>query len=494
MNLYGRAVEFPDSGTWLNVDETLSMEKLKGHVVLLDFWTYCCINCIHVIADLKWLEARFSNKPLVVIGVHSAKFENERQERNIQAAIQRYGIAHPVFVDNEYHLWDRYAIRAWPSFVLIGSDGKILSRTSGEGKRDYLSNEIARALEDGERRGILSREKLEVKPPVPTGGSTLSYPGKISFGNGETLFISDSNNNRILITRLDGKFDATVTDIIGGGSPGMSDGGFEKATFNKPQGIVYSGGHLYIADTENHAIRRASIEERTVTTVSGDGLQGYNWNYSGEASRARLNSPWDLQSDGAYLYIAMAGTHQIWRLDTRSNTIEAFAGNSMENIIDGSLREASFAQPSGLFLNGRRLYVADSEVSAIRFIDLDGGTVHTLAGNGLFSFGHVDGSLSHALFQHPLGIHGEGDFLYVADTYNHAIRRVSPEARRAETLLGTAGGGTCRVDGSECSFLGLFEPNDVKYREGLLYIADTNNHLIRVFDGTKLHDLSIAYV
>ncbi|HQQ56700.1 MAG TPA: thioredoxin-like domain-containing protein, partial [Mesotoga sp.] len=370
--MYGRAVEFPDSGTWLNVDEPLSMEKLKGHVVLLDFWTYCCINCIHVIADLKWLEARFSNKPLVVIGVHSAKFENERQERNIQAAIQRYGIAHPVFVDNEYHLWDRYAIRAWPSFVLIGSDGKILSRTSGEGKRDYLSNEIARALEDGERRGILSREKLEVKPPVPTGGSTLSYPGKISFGNGETLFISDSNNNRILITRLDGKFDATVTDIIGGGSPGMSDGGFEKATFNKPQGIVYSGGHLYIADTENHAIRRASIEERTVTTVSGDGLQGYNWNYSGEASRARLNSPWDLQSDGAYLYIAMAGTHQIWRLDTRSNTIEAFAGNSMENIIDGSLREASFAQPSGLFLNGRRLYVADSEVSAIRFIDLDG--------------------------------------------------------------------------------------------------------------------------
>jgi len=178
----------------------------------------------------------------------------------------------------------------------------------------------------------------------------------------------------------------------------------------------------------------------------------------------------------------------------RSNTIEAFAGNSLENIIDGSLREASFAQPSGLFLSGRRLYVADSEVSAIRFIDIDRGTVHTLAGNGLFSFGHVDGSLSHALFQHPLGIHGEGDFLYVADTYNHAIRRVSLEARRVETLLRAAEGGTCRIDGSECSFLGLFEPNDVKYRDGLLYIADTNNHLIRVFDGKELHDLSFKYV
>ena len=330
--------------------------------------------------------------------MHSAKFENERQERNIQAAIQRYGIAHPVFVDNEYHLWDRYAIRAWPSFVLIGSDGKILSRTSGEGKRDYLSNEIARALEDGERRGILSREKLEVKPPVPTGGSTLSYPGKISFGNGETLFISDSNNNRILITRLDGKFDATVTDIIGGGSPGMSDGGFEKATFNKPQGIVYSGGHLYIADTENHAIRRASIEERTVTTVSGDGLQGTT-GITAEASRARLNSPWDLQSDGAYLYIAMAGTHQIWRLDTRSNTIEAFAGNSMENIIDGSLR--------GELCPAERT-VSTAQALRSRFGSF-GHRVHRsrrersiLWPERSLSFGHVDGSLSHALFQHPL--------------------------------------------------------------------------------------------
>jgi len=492
IDLYGKAVEFPSSGRWINVERPLTLEDLKGYVVLFDFWTYCCINCIHVIPDLKWLEEKYNDSPFLVIGVHSAKFENEREERNIRAAVERYEIEHPVLIDNEYYLWDRYVVRAWPSYVLIGPDGKILSKTSGEGKRDYLSNEISKALEDGMRRGILSNERIPVTPNVSKRNSTLSFPGKIAFGDSRTMFISDSNNDRILVTELASPFEAKVTDQIGGQSSGFADGTFEEARLNRPQGMVYSDGVLFIADTENHAIRKADLRERKLRTISGDGFQGFSWQYSGEASKARLNSPWDLQSDGRYLYIAMAGMHQIWRLDLKENSIRSFAGSGAENIEDGSLKDANFAQPSGIYLDGKSLYVADSEVSGIRYVDLEAEKVHTVAGSGLFSFGHIDGILQRALFQHPLGIHGNDRFLYVADTYNHAIRKIDLGIRRVETIIKNLGEGTCTLDGEKCSTLGLFEPNDVKYYNGLLYIADTNNHLIRVFDGKELVELVIG--
>lgn len=298
IDLYGRAVEFPSSGSWINVERPLTLEDLKGYVVLFDFWTYCCINCIHVIPDLKWLEEKYNDSPFLVIGVHSAKFENEREERNIRAAVERYEIEHPVLIDNEYYLWDRYVVRAWPSYVLIGPDGKILSKTSGEGKRDYLSNEISKALESGKMRGILSNERIPLTPKAYKRDSTLSFPGKIAFGDSKTMFISDSNNDRILLTELISPFEAKIVDQIGGWSSGFGDGTFEEARLDKPQGMVYSEGVLYIADTENHAIRKADLIERNLRTISGDGLQGFSWHFSGEASKARLNSPWDLQSDG----------------------------------------------------------------------------------------------------------------------------------------------------------------------------------------------------
>ena len=490
--MYGRAIEFPESGKWINVDRPLTLEDLKGFVVLFDFWTYCCINCIHVIQDLNWLEEKYKDSPFLVIGVHSAKFENEREEKSIRAAVERYGIEHPVLIDNEYYLWDRYVVRAWPPYVLIGPDGRILSKTSGEGKRDYLSNEISKALENGNWRGILSNERIPVTPKSSKRDSTLSFPGKIAFGDSRKMFISDSNNDRILVTELASPFEAKVIDQIGGQRRGFEDGTFEEARLNRPQGMVYSEGVLYIADTENHAIRKADLRERKLRTISGDGLQGFSWQHSGEASKARLNSPWDLQTDGRYLYIAMAGMHQIWRLDLEANSIFSYAGSGAENMSDGSLKEANFAQPSGLFLDGKSLYVADSEVSGIRYVDMESGLVRTVAGHGLFSFGYVDGILSRSLFQHPLGIHGYGRFLYVADTYNHAIRKIDLGIQRVETVIKNLGEGTCTLDGEKCSTLGLFEPNDVKYYNGLLYIADTNNHLIRVFDGTELVELVVG--
>lgn len=491
--MYGKAVEFPSSGTWLNVESPLTLEKLRGQVVLLDFWTYCCINCIHVLDDLKWLEKTYNNDPFVVIGVHSAKFENEKEPKNISAAIERYEIEHPVFVDNEHYLWDRYLIRAWPSFVLIGPDGKLISKISGEGRREYLSDAISQALREGAKKGILAEKKFESVKPVRQNKNRLSFPGKLAFGESRELFISDSNNNRVLVTELVSSSRAKIVESIGDGEAGLIDGNFKTARLRKPQGIAYDKGRLYIADTENHVIRLTQLDEKVVSTIAGEGGMGYNWNYRGPALSVKLNSPWDLKSDGKYLYVAMAGTHQIWRYAIGENTIEVYAGTGAENLLDGPLMSANFAQPSGLYLEGKRLYVADSEVSAVRCIDLDEKIVKTLVGSGLFSFGHVDGNLSRALLQHPLGIDGEAKKLYVADTYNHAVRRIDLLTRKIDTLVQGHSGGLCYIGDSNCDVLGLFEPNDVKYHEGLLYIADTNNHLVRVFDPEKssLEDLEI---
>ena len=495
IDMYGKAVEFHASGKWLNVDKPMTLESLKGQVVLLDFWTYCCINCIHVLEELKWLEKKFAESPFIVIGVHTPKFENERLEENIEAAIKRYEMSHPVFVDNDYYLWDRYLIRAWPSFVLLSPDGRILSKTSGEGRREYLSLEVSKALEEGRKRGTLSPEKLKVETSLKRDPKVLFFPGKIAFDESDRLFISDSNNNRILVTHLENPFRARIVDTIGSDSAGMLDGEFDRASLKKPQGMAFVDNDLYIADTGNHSIRKANLSNRKLSTVSGDGLQGYNWKYSGPANKARLNSPWDLFYNDKNIYVAMAGTHQLWKLNLENATIEAFAGSGVEDLIDGPVGDSGFAQPSGLFVENGRVYVADSEVSAIRFIDLQRNTVHTVAGNGLFSFGHVDGLLNYALLQHPIGIGGDGEYLYIADTYNHAIRKIDLRARRIETLISTSNDGVCSIGETNCDFLGLFEPNDVKLRKGLLYIADTNNHIIRVFDQSKklLHDLEVVY-
>jgi len=469
-----RAPEITGGRGWLNTDKPLTLAALKGKVVLLDFWTYGCINCIHIIPDLKKLEAKYANQ-LVVIGIHSAKFQNEKETENIRRIILRYEIEHPVYNDSEYAVWQSYGVRAWPTQVLIDPAGYVIGGVSGEGNYDVIDQVVAKIVEEFRKKGELNEEPLKlVLERAKVGELPLAFPGKIfADANQDRLFIADSNHNRIVITKLDG----TLVDTIGTGEAGAADGAFDKATFYRPQGMALAGDSLYVADTENHLIRRVDLKSRTVETIAGTGQQSHEYFKSGPARSVALSSPWDLQLVGRVLYIAMAGPHQIWKLDLDKNEVSTFAGSGREARLDGPLSQAGFAQPSGIASDGKTLYVADSESNIIRAIDIAGGSVKTLVGGDLFEFGDVDGSGDDVRLQHPLGLISLGDKLLIADTYNHKIKELDPKREKVTSLFGTGKPG--QADGASPSF---YEPGGLALAHDKLYVADTNNHAIRVVD------------
>jgi sugar lactone lactonase YvrE len=469
-----RAPEITGGRGWLNTDKPLSIATLKGKIVLLDFWTYGCINCIHIIPDLKKLEAKYANQ-LVVIGIHSAKFQNEKETENIRRIILRYEIEHPVYNDSEYAVWQSYGVRAWPTQVLIDPAGYVIGGVSGEGNYDVIDQTIAKVVDDFRKKGELNEEPLKlVLERAKVGELPLAFPGKIlADANSDRLFIADSNHNRIVVTRLDG----TLVETIGTGDIGAADGAFDKATFYRPQGLALSGDSLYVADTENHLIRRVDLKTRIVETIAGTGQQSHDYFKSGPARTIALSSPWDLQLVGHVLYIAMAGPHQIWQLDLDKNEVSTFAGSGREARLDGPLSKAGFAQPSGIASDGKTLYVADSESNIIRAIDIAAGTVKTLVGGDLFEFGDVDGTGDDVRLQHPLGVIAFGDKVLIADTYNHKIKELDPKRDKVTSLFGSGKPG--QADGASASF---YEPGGLTLAHEKLYVADTNNHAIRVVD------------
>jgi len=469
------APELDGGLAWFNTDRPLTLASLKGKIVLLDFWTYCCINCMHVIPDHQRLEAKYANQ-LVVIGVHSAKFPNEGESENIRQAILRYEIEHPVVNDREFQIWRKYGPRSWPTLVVIDPQGYVVGGISGEGHYDTLDHVISELVIAHRARGTLNEEplhltleKMQFVTPV------LSFPGKVLADPvHDRLFIADSNHNRILITTKTGK----VLDVAGAGEIGAADGDFATATFKHPQGMALDGDVLYVADTENHLLRRLDLKARQVTTIAGTGAQALGQFRRGPAREVELSSPWDLILEKGILCIAMAGPHQIWAMNLHHGEIGPYAGSSREDCVDGPLMEAAFAQPSGLTSDGINLFVADSEISAIRSVSLNPrGHVSTIVGVALFEFGDIDGQGEIVRLQHPLGVTHHNGMLYVADTYNHKIKVIGPHLRSAVTFLGTGKPGL--RDGDMAQF---YEPGGLSIADGKLYIADTNNHAIRVAD------------
>lgn len=475
-----RAPDFPVGLDWLNVPEPLSMAQLRGKVVLLDFWTYGCINCIHVIPDLKRLEAEFPDE-LVVIGVHSAKFANEGETENIRFIVKRYGIEHPVVNDRNFIMWQIYGVRAWPTFMLIDPQGKVLGYYSGEGVYEAMRPAIAGMIAEFDAKGMIDRTPLrltperERRPP-----SLLAFPGKVlADSRGGRLFIADTSHNRVIVADL-----ATyaVQTVIGSGAAGLRDGTFAEAAFNWVHGMSLGadGETLYIADTGNHAVRAADLRNGTVTTVAGTGQQNRDWRNrlrGGAALETPLNSPWDVHYQDGVVYIAMAGPHQLWALDLANGQVAPFVGSGREGIVDGALLESELAQPSGIIGTEGVLYFTDAESSAVRKVDLREGRVQTIVGTGLFDFGDVDGIGDAVRLQHALGLTlGSDGKLYVADTYNHKIKVIDPVTRESRTLLGNGAGFR---DGADPQF---WEPGGISYADGRLYVADTNNDAIRVLD------------
>jgi DNA-binding beta-propeller fold protein YncE len=274
--------------------------------------------------------------------------------------------------------------------------------------------------------------------------------------------------------------EGAIEGVVGSGKRGFKDGPFESAEFNQPQGAAVDGDVLYIADTENHAIRAAGLRTRQVTTVLGTGQQARQFNVSGRGAGVALNSPWDVLVQGGKLYIAMAGAHQLWEADLETWEARPFAGSGREARIDGALAAAALAQPSGLATDGKKLYFADSETSSVRWADLGNpGQVGTLIGEDLFEFGDRDGTRPRARLQHPLGVTLHDGLLYVADTYNSKVKIIDPARAASVTFAGTGKHGARDGKLSEATF---DEPGGLAFLNGNLYVADTNNHRIRVID------------
>ena len=434
---------------------------------------------MHILPQLRKLEEAYPEE-LVVIGVHSAKFPAEKETDSVRQAILRYDIRHPVVNDGNFQVWQRYAARAWPSLYIIDPEGKVLGKHEGEYRFEDLDHFLHPLIEAFDIKGLIQRSPTAwtLERDKQAAENPLAFPGKLlADETGDRLFIADSGHHRIVVATMDGE----VCDIIGNGEAGLTDGAFGDARFNDPQGMALDGDALYVADKENHALRRVDLVKGTVETISGTGQAAMNFMPPGPAEGMPLRSPWDVTVLNGTLYIAMAGTHQIWSLDLASGNIGPFAGSGREALSDGPLKQACLAQPTGIDHDGEgRLYFADSETSAVRTASADpGGSVETLVGIDLFDFGDRDGVGPRVLLQHVQGVcYGDG-VLYIADTYNSKIKRVDPQTKETTTLFGGTEPGL--RDGA-WGDARLNEPSGVDCANGRLYIADTNNHAVRVAD------------
>ena len=430
---------------------------------------------MHIFPQLRKLERKYASE-LVVVGVHSAKFPTEKETDSLIAAVRRCELEHPVINDAEFRVWQQYSCRAWPTLMFIDPRGNVIGKHEGELTFEQFDQLLGGMVAEFDELGIMRRSPLPTTPPRGP-ESDLSFPGKVlADETGGRLFIADTNHNRIVVS----SFYGDVRQVIGSGEEAFIDGPLAVSAFNHPQGMAIDGDVLYVADTENHAIRRIDLEAGVVETIAGTGEQGYERNGRRLGSSYALSSPWDVVLHNGVIYIAMAGIHQLWSLELETGMVGPYAGSGREAITDGPLATSALAQPSGITTDGERLYFADSETSSIRNCDLSpGGSVRTLIGLGLFEFGDVDGEDFRVRMQHPIGITHHDGVLYVADTYNHKIKRVLPKTRSAFTVAGTGSPG--HVDGpfAQARFA---EPSGLSITNGKMYIADTNNHSIRVAD------------
>ncbi len=473
---------------WLNTGgKQLDLEALRGKIVLLDFWTFCCINCLHVLDELRPLEEQYSDV-LVTVGVHSPKFEHEADPEALAAAVERYEIHHPVLDDPELVTWQAYGARAWPTLVVLDPEGYIVAHLSGEGHAQGLGSLIDELIAEHEAKGTLHRGDGPYVAPEAREGD-LRFPGKaIALPNGNFL-VGDSGHHRL----VELSSDLQLVRTIGAGVKGYADGDAGTAQFNELQGLTALpaplaaelGYDVIVADTVNHRLRSVNLSTGIVGTLAGNGVQRLldadtarsaqqPTQLGTDALNISLSSPWDvLYHPSGQVLIAMAGTHQIFAFDPRTGAVSVFAGSGLEGLADGEPSEAWFAQSSGLALAGEDVWVADSETSALRRIEIADGAavaVHTAIGTGLFDFGFRDGAAEQARLQHPLGVAVLPDgSIAIADSYNGAVRRFDPSTATVSTLA-----------------KGLKEPADVLVDtsvdgDPVLLVVETNTHqLVRI--------------
>ena len=436
--------------TWFGTtNPRLGIADFSGRFLLLDFWTLCCVNCHHVLAELRPVEEKFKDV-LTVVGVHSPKFEYEKLPESVAAAIDRHEIHHPVLNDPNMTTWQSYGVRAWPTLVLVDPRGEIIATYSGEGHAHAIEALIEKLVPEYEAAGDLVRGSGLYKAPAPS-SLALKQPGKIvsvpaayrTLLNGAELLVSNSGAHNLVGLRVSNLLDPVIT--IGKGVRGSGDGDYASASFAEPYGAIFLdseqaaqvGAHLLVADTANHLIRAINLETKTVSTIAGTSAQWMQADETtGPALEINISTPWDIEILDGQLLIAMAGEHRIWKYDLKNKSLGIFAGTTNEGLVDGNLAQAWFAQPSALAASNitpGKIWIIDAETSALRAAE--GGKITSQIGKGLFDFGHVDGPADQALLQHPLGVIELPDGnLLIADTYNRAIRKYSPSTNSVSTI------------------------------------------------------------
>lgn len=429
-----RAPALPtDPAAWLGTPVDLAAGR--GQVVVIDFWTAGCVNCQHVLPVLDAIEDRFAGQPVTVLGVHSAKFDRERQREAVAAALSRHGVRHPVLLDPDHAVWSAYAVKGWPTLIVLDPNGRIAWRHPGEVDVDTLATVIADLLEDHAADLVAAPAVPSTAPPEP---GVLAAPAGVAVAPDGTAWIADTGHHRLLQLALEGvagegPVEATILRVLGDGHPGLDDGAVPR--FRRPHGLSAGPDALWIADTGNHAVRRLDLARGTVETVAGCGALG-----RGEAGDARaprglaLRSPWDVHAEGDAVFVAMAGAHQVWVLLPERPVFGPFLGSGAEDLKDGPALEAALAQPSGVVRAGPLLFWVDAESSAVRVAHLQHRVVTTIVGAGLFDHGDVDGPGPEVRLQHPQGLALADGALWVADTYNGAVKRIAWEHGTTTTL------------------------------------------------------------
>lgn len=456
MNARVVAPELPDTLQWVNAGEPPTLAALHGRVVLLHFWTFDSVNCANALADLRFLETKYHDG-LSVIGVHTPKYDYQRQSGPVLKAVNRCHIRHPVANDPDYSLWRSYNVQSWPSFAVVDAEGRFVRLFVGEGRREEADALVGQLLDEAaandQRVYESSIATVRPEPRMP-----LQFPGKV-LATPTSIWIADSGNNRILECDHSGR----IQRQIGSGNPGFVDGRSREAGFNNPQGLELVHDVLYVADTGNHSIRRVGLQSGEVATVAGTGTLGHDLPGEGQdPKQTRMSAPVDLAAYEDKLYVAVSGQHQIWKLDLGRGRISVLAGNGRLGLADGDGIDASFAQPSAMALFGPSLIVVDAASSAVRSINLPDRRVSTLVGAGPYEFGDANGKRDVARLQNPLGIAVDPRGLaFVADSYNGKVKALNLRTGELRALNLP---------------YHLHEPAGISMAANALWVANTNAH------------------
>jgi thiol-disulfide isomerase/thioredoxin len=475
---------------WFNVARPLSLYDLRGRLVILDFWTPCCVNCLHILPTLRRLEETFADS-IVVVGVHSPKYPAEQDEASLLNALSRHDIRHPVAHDPDLQLWRDYGISAWPTLAFIDPTGRILGQLPGEPAADKLTAGVGEMIRHWRAAGLIRPLPLELLAP-PRAGARFRFPTKIKPiqrpEKPKLWAIADSGHHQIVLCDDVGR----EVRRYGCGDPGFLDLGGEDSAFNSPQGLACDAGNIYVADTGNHAVRRIELATGRVSTLAGTGERGPVLRRRLAGRDTRLASVWDLECFGGKLFFANAGSHQLGQLDLATGEVAPLAGSGTEDLVDGDALQANLAQPTGLAVDRATgsVYFVDSETSSVRALHTGtSGRIETLVGAGLFECGRRNGDFAIARLQHCRGLAWWKDRLVVADSYNGVLRVLDLVGRQVSEL---GGDDCCWSNGTR---LVGGEPAGVTADGGnRLLVADTNHHRIVevIVDGAPRADVWAA--